>query len=88
MIDKIEFQPLNQKFHITFSPSTVPTDVQSFKSAVMKFAEKFASRIDSVTIGHSKWLDNGDFKLSNLFCEGLVKSLPNLIKLELYNVAL
>lgn len=52
----------------------------------MKFAEKFATKIGSVKIGHKNFLGNGDFKLSNSFCEGLVKSLPNLAELELYYV--
>lgn len=87
MIDKIQFESVEETFHILFCPQLVPANVKNFESVVKKFAGKCSAQIDSVTIGHSNWRNNGDFKLSNSFCEGLVQSLPNLIMLELYNIA-
>lgn len=86
MIDKIVFEPEQEPIHLTFSPVQAPVDVGSFESSVMKFAKKFSAKIGSLTIGHNHWRNYKDLSLSNLFCEDLVKSLPNLIKLELFNV--
>lgn len=87
MIDKIQCEPVEQPFHILFSPLLVPVNVKSFEATLEKFVEKFSTRIESITIGHENWRSNGDFELSNSIYEGFVLSLPNLSMVELFNIA-
>lgn len=86
-IDKIKFLNVQAPIHIQFSPIAVPANVKSFETAVMRFAERFSSIIDEITIGHENWRNDKDFRLSNPFCKGIVNCLPNLTLLELFNVA-
>lgn len=76
-----------QPFIVKFRPSDIPMSVEQFESVVLKFVEEFSSRISGIEIGHANWRNGGAFRLSNSFCEGLVNQLPNLRKLEIYNIA-
>lgn len=72
---------------VKFSPINVPENVESFESAVMRFVIKSTKNIKGITVGHRNWSNNGNVRLSNAFCEGLVKRSAHLSHLVLYNVA-
>lgn len=77
----------NSDFFVTFSPLNVPEDVATFESEVLRIARKLSTNIYGITIGHENWRNDADLSLSNAFCEMLVRCLPRLVHLNLFNVA-
>lgn len=72
---------------VKFSPINVPKNVKSFESAVTSFVSKSTRSIIGITVGHRNWSNYENFRLSNAFCEEIVKRTSKLRHLKLYNVA-
>lgn len=86
-IKKIEHIYSSERIHIKVSPIVVPEEVYEFESAVLTIVKKFSHIIRIVTIGNETWREHSSFRLTNKFAERLVKRLPKLFKLTLYNIA-
>jgi hypothetical protein len=72
-----------------YQPTEIPVDVVQFEESLKSFLLRhdFTKSIEELTVGHECWMSNASFKLSMKFCTFLVKIMPELKTLKLYNVA-